>query len=385
MSTSPKVRLTRTGTTVAVGAAMLAVLGLVSGYREFVVLAVAAAVAILIAFLLPRVRSQLTFRRENLPRFVQRGESLRVALAVDVERSTPPLRVFDQLSGSTVPIQLSKLSPAATTLAEYRVRALRRGAHQLGPILEARTDPFALASRTISHPVFDEVLVHPVIHRLDLPETAARAREARTALPRTSDDPLSEFRALREYVPGDDQRNIHWVSSAKTGTLLVRNHLEIRRGNETVLLETFDRSATDQLFEAAVEIAASLVCEAIRRDVVVTARTRDRRAPGRGGPLRHREDALELFSRVQRSTADVTVPASHVLGGRDPGDRVYLVAGAGSPLISQLCAAESLRGKLIIIRLVDGSAPVARLPVPNVDVTSAEDFVARWRKGLVPV
>ena len=86
---------------VAVGAAALAVLGVVSGYREFVVLAIAAAVAILIAFLLPRVRSQLTFRRENLPRFVQRGESLRVALAVETAASgwTPDNK---SLSGADV-------------------------------------------------------------------------------------------------------------------------------------------------------------------------------------------------------------------------------------------------------------------------------------------
>ena len=45
------------------------------------------------------------------------------------------------------------------------------------------------------------------------------------------------FHALREYVPGDDLRHVHWRSSAKAGELLVRQYHETRRGHVTVLLD----------------------------------------------------------------------------------------------------------------------------------------------------
>ena len=384
MNGRPRVRLTWSGAALAAGSVVLAGIGLLTGYREFLVVAISTGVVLLVALLLPRVTSSVSFRRENVPRFVQRGGTLRVTLVAESAHNVPPARIYDQLTGIALPIDLPRVTPYEPTRVQYRVRAMRRGAHQLGPILEERTDPFVLATRTIDHDVVDEVLVHPVIHKLQLPEAAARAREAQNALPRFSDDPVSEFRSLREYVAGDDHRRVHWASSAKTGVLLVRDNLEIRRGTTAVVLETLESSATEVLFEDAVEIAASLVFESLARSVTVTARTRDRHAAGRPGPLRHREDALELYSRVQRSSEADTIAASHVLAGRQPADHVYLVSGAGSALIATLCAAPTLASRLVVVRLVDGSSPVPRLSVPSIEVESAEDFVARWRKGLVP-
>ena len=51
------------------------------------------------------------------------------------------------------------------------------------------------------------------------------------------------FHALREYVPGDDLRHVHWRSSAKVMAaagetqLLVRQYLDTRRSHATVVVD----------------------------------------------------------------------------------------------------------------------------------------------------
>ena len=97
------------------------------------------------------------------------------------------------------------------------------------------------------------------------------------------------FHALREYVPGDDRRFIHWRSSAKTGTFMVRQFEETRRSRLMVLLDLDAGAyADDAEFELAVSAAASVGARAIRdaRTVsfVVSGRGRD----GGGRPRQRR-------------------------------------------------------------------------------------------------
>jgi len=208
-------------------------------------------------------------------------------------------------------------------------------------------------------------------------------RQARAIVPRFSEDPLADFRSLREYVVGDDSRLVHWASTAKTGSLMVRDHFELRRTTRCVVLETLDRSVTDALFEDAVEIATSIVCESLEQELQVVMRSRDKHNPGRVAFVRHRQEALELFTRVQRTTPDDTLPAAQLRLQGDAGDQIFLVAGANSPLLTELVSNVLIARRLIVIRLDDGSAPLRRLPVRHSDVTSAEQFAARWNQRPV--
>ena len=70
-----------------------------------------------------------------------------------------------------------------------------------------------------------------------------------------------EFHSLREYVPGDEPRTIHWRASARSDDLKVRQHSAEGLRRCTVVLDqqvaTGDRH--DEAFERAVVAAASLV------------------------------------------------------------------------------------------------------------------------------
>ena len=374
-------RLTASGTALGLGMVALTVLGAATGYSELLVLALAALLLLLIAFLVPRVTSPIQLERTDVPRLVERGSVIDIALRASADGVVPAVRIIDQLSGVAVPIDLPQITATSAVRVRYRIQAVRRGVHEIGPLLEERSDPFALAVRTTEHDVRDELLVHPVIHRLKFPAGGSRQRERSNLVPRISDDPLADFRALREYVPGDDPRNVHWASSARAGRLVVKDHLELRKSMRLVVLETLDGTITAPLFEEAVEIAASLVIDAIEEGIVVTARTRDSAHAGRIGLVRNRLEALELYARVRRTSSAATLGQERVRPLGQDADQVFLIAGAQSPLIDGFTTNIWVRHRLIVIRLSERPADLRRLPVRTIDVKSAEEFVAKWRAG----
>jgi uncharacterized protein (DUF58 family) len=66
-----------------------------------------------------------------------------------------------------------------------------------------------------------------------------------------------EFVSLREYRPGDPLRHIHWKSWAKVGKPIVKEFQEEFFVRHALILDTFIEQADDELFEAAVSVAAS--------------------------------------------------------------------------------------------------------------------------------
>lgn len=79
---------------------------------------------------------------------------------------------------------------------------------------------------------------------------------------------------LREYVPGDDLRWVHWATSARTGRLMVREDAEPSRAHLTLLLDDRLASyASAEDFEEAVDVCASLAWAASEQGHPVAVRT----------------------------------------------------------------------------------------------------------------
>jgi uncharacterized protein (DUF58 family) len=378
MARRSSVRLSRVGRVVCGGGLLFAVAAAVSGNATLMVVALLALVAVVLAVVAPHLGSPIELRRQSAPRLVGRGQVFEMALMADATRATPAYRVIDHLADQPISIDMPPATPGAMTVVRYRVQPLRRGPQRFGPLLHQRRDPFGLATRTITHTMLDDVVVHPRIHTLRAPDP----NQAPTRRVGLGDDPHAEFRSLRAYSPGDDLRLVHWLSSARSPTLLVRDRDHTTQPTRLVLLDTVDRSATENLFEEAVEVAASLVCASLEQQISVTARTRDRAASGRPAPIRDRREALTLFALVGRTAESATIPVSSILTGCW-ADQVVLVAGAASPLIEQLAVADSVARRLVVIRLLDGSAPAPPLAVPCIDITAADEFTDLWSSGAV--
>jgi uncharacterized protein (DUF58 family) len=160
---------------------------------------------------------------------------------------------------------------------EFVVPTVRRGVLSIGPVRTVRADPVGLVRRELVWTDSAELFIHP--RTIGIPSTSTgfiRDLEGNPTRDLSSSD--VSFHAIREYMPGDERRNIHWKSTAKTGRYMVRQFEETRRSHLVIALSlsTADYATQDE-FEMAVSVAGSLGARAIRDartiSVVVSERT----------------------------------------------------------------------------------------------------------------
>jgi len=160
---------------------------------------------------------------------------------------------------------------------EFAVPTLRRGMVAIGPVRTVRADPIGLVRRELIWTDRAELVVHP--RTIGVPSTSTgliRDLEGTPTTDLTSSD--VSFHSLREYQVGDERRYIHWKSTAKAGTYMVRQFEQTRRSHLVVALSLASGDyATDEQFELAVSVTGSLGVRAIRDgrtvSVVVSALT----------------------------------------------------------------------------------------------------------------
>ena len=126
-------------------------------------------------------------------------------------------------------------SPAGSRAVQYRVPTRRAGG------CRSVRSPWSGATRSgcCARPqarVRGVLWVHPRVH----PIAAAGRGGARLRGPVADTAPRGTvtFSSLREYVPGDDPRQIHWRSTARTGRLMVREHVDTSEPTVAVVLDT---------------------------------------------------------------------------------------------------------------------------------------------------
>lgn len=229
------------------------------------------------AFLVGRQRFSVELRLAQAR--VVAGERALAAVVVRNVRATraEPARIETPVGAGEVTFVSPALGAAGTEHATHEevfaVPTDRRGVIEVGPVSSVRGDPLGLLRRSVAWTDVKELFVHPRTVRLS--STAAgylHDLEGRTSRELTSSD-LS-FHALREYRPGDDRRYVHWRSSARAGTLMVRQFEETRRSHVVVGLSRngADYATADEL-ETAVSAAASLGLEALAEEKDLTVLT----------------------------------------------------------------------------------------------------------------
>ncbi|MEO8550264.1 MAG: DUF58 domain-containing protein [Kofleriaceae bacterium] len=139
------------------------------------------------------------------------------------KRASYSIEVEDLQAGAPIDKRcyFLKIPEAKSQRTSYRHTFVRRGLYTLTGYRLATKFPFALfrKSRDVDAPL--DLLVYPARVAVPRPPPRSATRGDATAerLGRRG-----EFFGLREHRAGDDRRDVHWKSSARSGRLLVREY-----------------------------------------------------------------------------------------------------------------------------------------------------------------
>ncbi|WP_240930404.1 DUF58 domain-containing protein [Isoptericola sp. BMS4] len=331
--------------------------GTVLRWEEWVVVAVTASVALLgaIAFVLGRLRYDVTLDVASKRVMVGDRAVGRLLVANGSARSMLPAVMELQVGKGIASFPVPRLRPGAEHEEIFAVPTQRRAVIPLGPVRSVRSDPLGLLRRELTWTEPEELFVHPRTLPLSGSSTGLLHDLEGRVTPDISDSDVS-FHALRDYVPGDDRRHIHWKSTARTGKLMVRQFEETRRSRLAVILSTRAEDYGDpEEFELAVSVCGSLGLQAIREDGGLAVLVQQGRVRGD-----HRTRLLDDLTRLELAPARTTLAEIARVASATVSDASVVAVVVGSTVTPTDLRAAAVRlpvdARLVAMRCVPGAS-----------------------------
>jgi uncharacterized protein (DUF58 family) len=272
--------------------------------------------------------------------------------------------------------------PAGSTgTTGYRLPTERRGVIDVGPLSVIRQDPLGLMETARRFGAPETLWIYPKIYPVS-PLSAGKQRDLEGP---TSDGAAGSitFHALREYVVGDDLRLIHWRSTARTGTLMIRQQADPSQPQTTIVLDTHVRSFDDETFEAAVEAAASLVAASTAHRFPVRLFTGTGLSATGRGSRSTASSLLDHLTPLQRSDTGSLADVAARLATQHGGHSLVVVTGDPDP--TDLLAIEALRQRYdmtAVVRFRADAEPGVAWDHGIIDLVAPDgpSFAALWNR-----
>jgi uncharacterized protein (DUF58 family) len=309
---------------------------------------------------------RLVFRRELRHAWLQVGDRL-VEHFTLYNRGLASALWLEVVDGSTLPgFQASRVTSVGfLSQTEWSVACdlTRRGLYTFGPTRLVTGDPLGLYTVTLSRPDTAALVVLPPVVPLPGIEVAPGARvgdgrrAARLALERSA-----AAGWVREYLPGDQARWIHWPSTVRRGRLFVREFDHRPAGDWWIVLDlngpvqagAGERSS----LEHGVLLAASLAGQGLRerRQVGLAACGQELALLPPGGGAGQRVDILRALALAAAGDCPLDRLLDGLAGSLQRGASLVLVTPAveGDWLAALLRLAD--RGAVPTVLLVDPAA-----------------------------
>ncbi|HTZ45200.1 MAG TPA: DUF58 domain-containing protein [Jatrophihabitans sp.] len=304
-----------------------------------------------------QARSGLRIGHAVTPPRVVVGEAAEVRLVLGNPQAfgTGPLRITETVPGGR-PLRFSVAGVRGRqrrTVA-YPLPRLRRGRYTVGPTTVVASDPFGLVTADTRSTDTAQLVVQPATTPLAPLTLPVAWRDGAAALSHSVGSGGSDDASVREFRHGDDLRKIHWRSSAKTGSLMVRQEERPWHGESLVLLDTRSlaypaapHAEESPAFEWAVATAASIGCHLAERGRRVTVVTGS-------GHVAHDEvtPILDLLADAQHALRSDVQPLATALSnlGRDASVFAVLGVAPHAPL-AELLGRPRLPGSSVALLL----------------------------------
>ena len=372
--------LTPTGRALAGLAVALVGIGALAGYAGIVGLGLAIGALVAAGWRSVRRASDLEVTRSVLPERARRGQVARVHIALKNRQSmaTRLLALIDRrdLYGD-ITLSVGAIGGGESVELDYEIECTHRGRLQIGPLLVRQADPFGVARSDATAGAPTHLWVYPATYPIDvLPQ--GRVKELEEPASDTAPNGSASFHQLREYVPGKDVRHIHWRTTGRTGSLMVKHLVDTTKPEIALLVDNRADVIGERDFEEAVEVAASLVAAATAgRYPVYLAFS----APTETARELHAAPVLDRLATIERGQSTGLVAAAHEIG-HHCGPILVVVTGELSAADRQAIAKLALgfSTTVIVSTVSERSGPFLVPPhCWSLAVPDARTFAQRWQ------
>ena len=298
-----------------------------TGWEELAIIAATCLVALAIAVLFTLGKNDYEIDLELQPQRVVVGERAGGQMIVRNlgGRRSLPVRVELAIGQGAASFRIPSLGDGEEHDELFSVPTNRRAIISVGPASTVRGDPVGLLRREHEWTTSTDLYVHPRVSSLErLGSGFLRDLEGQTTQDLSPSDVA--FHTLREYVPGDDRRHVHWKTTARIGKLMVRQFVDTRRSFLSIVLSTdpADYASSDE-FELAVSMVASIGVKALRDDQTVSFIAGNRTVPS-ARPV----SLLDSTSGIELTDHHGSLIGGVAVANRVASDASIVAIGVGS-------------------------------------------------------
>lgn len=147
------------------------------------------------------------------------------------------------------------LMPNEMITISYKLRFPRRGYHRVGPLMLETGDFFGLQKRFRTDDKQEYITVLPSVVYIKSFQVSTRRPHGPVRVSHKIYEDPTRIYGIREYVPGDPIKSIHWKVSAKANKLQVKTYEPATVLGATLALDMFEDNYLPQTRDERIELA----------------------------------------------------------------------------------------------------------------------------------